>query len=160
MRKPLGVFNIWMVSSHCKLSSLSPVANLKSQECNQTTFQLWHTPNVLLELKVTLLSFISLKASALISGEVNAEGCLWWLPEPGVKTWGKKDHGCPTCYFSSKRHIQSWKVRDVHMSPPSWTSLLWLIHVDVWQKSNQCCKAIILQLKKKKYIYIYIFFFF
>jgi len=23
----------------------------------------------------------------------------------------------------------------------------WLIHVDVWQKSNQYCKAIILQLK-------------
>ena len=26
---------------------------------------------------------------------------------------------------------------------------LWLIHV-VWQKPTQCCKAIILQLKKKK----------
>jgi len=25
-----------------------------------------------------------------------------------------------------------------------------LIHVDVWQKSTQCWKAIILQLKKKK----------
>ena len=24
---------------------------------------------------------------------------------------------------------------------------LWLIHADVWQKSNQCCKAIILQCK-------------
>jgi len=29
---------------------------------------------------------------------------------------------------------------------------LWLIHVDVWQKSNQYCKAIILQLKINKYI--------
>ena len=27
---------------------------------------------------------------------------------------------------------------------------LWLTHVDVWQKSNQYCKAIILQLKIKK----------
>ena len=27
---------------------------------------------------------------------------------------------------------------------------LWLIHVDVWQKPTQFCKAIILQLKKKK----------
>ena len=27
---------------------------------------------------------------------------------------------------------------------------LWLIHVDVWQKSTQPCKAIILQLKKKE----------
>ena len=27
---------------------------------------------------------------------------------------------------------------------------LWLIHVDVWQKSTQHCKAIILQLKKKE----------
>ena len=27
---------------------------------------------------------------------------------------------------------------------------LWLIHVDVWQKPTQYCKAIILQLKKKK----------
>ena len=26
---------------------------------------------------------------------------------------------------------------------------LWLIHVDVWQKSTQFCKAIILQLKNK-----------
>ena len=26
---------------------------------------------------------------------------------------------------------------------------LWLIHVDVWQKPTQFCKAIILQLKKK-----------
>ena len=27
---------------------------------------------------------------------------------------------------------------------------LWLIHVDEWQKSNQHCKAIILQLKRNK----------
>ena len=27
---------------------------------------------------------------------------------------------------------------------------LWLIHVDVWQKSNQSCKAIIVQLKINK----------
>ena len=27
---------------------------------------------------------------------------------------------------------------------------LWLIHVAVWQKTTQCCKAIILQLKKKR----------
>ena len=27
---------------------------------------------------------------------------------------------------------------------------LWLIHVDVWQKSNQYCKAIINQLKINK----------
>ena len=27
---------------------------------------------------------------------------------------------------------------------------LWLIHVDVWKKSTQYCKAIILQLKRKK----------
>ena len=26
---------------------------------------------------------------------------------------------------------------------------LWLIHVDVWQKSTKVCKAIILQLKNK-----------
>ena len=27
---------------------------------------------------------------------------------------------------------------------------LWLIHVDVWQKTTKYCKAIILQLKKKQ----------
>ena len=27
---------------------------------------------------------------------------------------------------------------------------LWLIHVEVWQKTTKFCKAIILQLKKKK----------
>ena len=26
---------------------------------------------------------------------------------------------------------------------------LWLIHVDIWQKTVKICKAIILQLKKK-----------
>ena len=30
---------------------------------------------------------------------------------------------------------------------------LWLIHVDVWQKSNQYCKAIINYLKINKYNY-------
>ena len=29
---------------------------------------------------------------------------------------------------------------------------LWLIYVDVWQKTTKFCKAIILQLKKKKRI--------
>ena len=29
--------------------------------------------------------------------------------------------------------------------------ILWLIHVDVWQKSNQYCKAIILQLKMNNF---------
>ena len=28
---------------------------------------------------------------------------------------------------------------------------LWLIHVDVWQKPTQFCKAMILQLKNKKF---------
>ena len=28
---------------------------------------------------------------------------------------------------------------------------LWLIHVDVWQISNQYCKAVILPLKIKKF---------
>ena len=27
---------------------------------------------------------------------------------------------------------------------------LWLIHIDIWQKAIQCCKAIILQLKINK----------
>jgi len=27
---------------------------------------------------------------------------------------------------------------------------LWLIHVDVWQKPTQCCKAIVLQSKKRR----------
>ena len=36
---------------------------------------------------------------------------------------------------------------------------LWLIHVDMWQKPSQYCKAIVLQLnikKFKRYIYLYI----
>ena len=33
---------------------------------------------------------------------------------------------------------------------------LWLIHVDVWQKPSQYCKAIILQLKIKENVKIYI----
>ena len=28
---------------------------------------------------------------------------------------------------------------------------LWLIHVDVWQKATQHCKAIILQLKRNEF---------
>ena len=37
---------------------------------------------------------------------------------------------------------------------------LWLIHVDIWQKSTQYCKAIILQLKinfSKKHFPVYTF---
>ena len=35
---------------------------------------------------------------------------------------------------------------------------LWLIHVDVWQKSAQHCKAIIIQLKINKFLrYVYSF---
>jgi len=34
---------------------------------------------------------------------------------------------------------------------------LWLIHTDVWQKSIQYCKAIILQLKIKKRYGIYVY---
>ena len=37
---------------------------------------------------------------------------------------------------------------------------LWLIHVDVWHKSNQYYRAIIPQLNIYIYIYIYIYFFF
>ena len=29
---------------------------------------------------------------------------------------------------------------------------LWLIHIDVWQKPTQYCKAIILQLKINKFL--------
>ena len=29
---------------------------------------------------------------------------------------------------------------------------LWLIHVDIWQRSTQCCEALILLLKKKNRI--------
>ena len=33
-----------------------------------------------------------------------------------------------------------------------WTYVcLWLIHVDIWQKTTKFCKAIILQEKEKKY---------
>ena len=34
----------------------------------------------------------------------------------------------------------------------TWVNL-WLIHVDVWQKPTQYCKAIILQLKINKFNY-------
>ena len=31
---------------------------------------------------------------------------------------------------------------------------LWLIHVDVWQKPTQYCKAIILRLRRKRKVYL------
>ena len=34
---------------------------------------------------------------------------------------------------------------------------LWLMHVDVWQKTTEFCKAIILQFKKKFFFDIFIF---
>ena len=34
---------------------------------------------------------------------------------------------------------------------------LWLIHVDVWQKPTQYCKAIILQLKKINLVFFFFF---
>ena len=39
-----------------------------------------------------------------------------------------------------------WEVGGTHVSP-------WLVHVDVWQKPVQYCKAIILQLNINKLIF-------
>ena len=55
--------------------------------------------------------------------------------------------------------LPHWQVGSLPLAPsgkPRTYVHLWLIHVDVWQKPNQYCKAIILQLKinelKKKTI--------
>jgi len=48
-----------------------------------------------------------------------------------------------------------WEVGEMFKREGTYV-YLWLIHVDVWQKSTQYCK-IILQLKIKLYIYIYIY---
>lgn len=42
-----------------------------------------------------------------------------------------------------------WEVKGRFKSKGTYVHL-WLIHVDVWQKANQYCKAIILELKKEK----------
>ena len=41
-----------------------------------------------------------------------------------------------------------WEVRGKFKREGTY-AYLWLIHVDIWQKPTQYCKAIILQLKKK-----------
>ena len=40
-------------------------------------------------------------------------------------------------------NLEWWEVRE------GTYVYLWLIHVDVWQKPTQYCKAVILQLKNK-----------
>ena len=53
-----------------------------------------------------------------------------------------------SCPFTVGTTSTAWK-------PMGWDQLhLWLIHVDVWQKSSQCCKAIINQLKINKYSFL------
>ena len=42
-----------------------------------------------------------------------------------------------------------WEVKGRFTSEGTYVRL-WLIHVDVWQKASQYCKAIILELKKEK----------
>ena len=42
-----------------------------------------------------------------------------------------------------------WEVKRRFTSEGTYVRL-WLIHVDVWQKASQYCKAIILELKKEK----------
>ena len=58
----------------------------------------------------------------------------------------------PNCYQGRKRNTKGALPNSFPMVGVIKTHhsvYLWLIHVDVWQKSTQHCKAIILQLKNK-----------
>ena len=48
------------------------------------------------------------------------------------------------CSLTSKRGGIGWAMGGRRRM------YIWLIHVGVWQKPTQCCKAIILQWKKEK----------
>ena len=58
------------------------------------------------------------------------------LPNPGLNP-----------HLSRLLHWQVGSLPLVPSGKPRTYVHLWLIHVDVWQKPNQYCKAIILQLK-------------
>ena len=46
-------------------------------------------------------------------------------------------------------NLDGWEVGERFKREGAYV-YLWLIHVDVWQKPTQCCKAIILQVKINK----------
>ena len=78
---------------------------------------------MLLELKVTLLSFISLKASALISGEVNAEGCGGFLSLGWKPGWGEimaVPHATSALKGIFKAGKSEMYIRPLHLEPPSY----------------------------------------
>ena len=54
--------------------------------------------------------------------------------------------GTQTEAATTQRGEKGWDVAGKFKREGTYVHL-WLIHVDVWQKSNQYCKAIILQLK-------------
>ena len=85
-------------------------------------------------------------------GEINGESSLDAYTLPYIKQIasgnllyysGNSNWGSVTIYRDGKR----WEVGGRFKKEGTHIHL-WLIHVDVWQKSNQYCKAIILQLNK------------
>ena len=76
-------------------------------------------------IETCMLPYVKQMTSASLMHEAgHSKPVLWDKPEgSGVEGWGGGGSG--------------WAE----------TSVMWLIHVDVWQKSSQYCKVIILQLK-------------
>ena len=62
--------------------------------------------------------------------------------------------GLALCFHYMIEVLLIFFVKNIKIREGTWV-YLWLIHVDVWQKPIQYCKAIILQLKIN-YIYVYI----
>ena len=58
----------------------------------------------------------------------------------------KEKHIIPDQTYTTQRAGMGWQVRG-RFKREETHIYLWLIHVDVWQKPTQYCKAIILQLK-------------
>ena len=68
------------------------------------------------------------------------------LPNPGMETPSLASPALAGVFFTTSI---TWEEASTYIH-------LWLIHVGVWQKFNQYCKAFILQLKINKFKYIYV----
>ena len=52
--------------------------------------------------------------------------------------------------FKIPLNLEVWDEERDGREVQKWGDVLWLVHIEVWQKTTKFCKAIILQLKNKQ----------
>ena len=81
-----------------------------------------------------------------LPGESQGRGSL-----VGCRLWGRTESDTTEATYQQQQQQRGRMGREV---AGRFKRNLWLIHVDVWQKPTQYCKAILLQLKANKFLKI------